>query len=480
MGEERKYNHGAKIVLIISILMIPMQLITSALISRISSEASGILGVLEIFYNAMISFFVFGGENAIIKLLTNKKTKTERKNFIIKYIFITIMIFISTIVITKIFHFDFIQKLTGQQKATSILMYVVGLLIIINNILLYYLKEEEKFSYYAFGIKLFNIGDFLSVLYITFLVKNVDIQNTLLIFMGILQLLSIVRIVLREKITYKNVGEMDQIKIEDIKFIFFLYLSTLLVFIYDKVDQIILVKTLGLSTLGGYYLIVKIVNMVKLLPNTYNSTFYPYICKYLNKESSNYIFNNILSKNLFFIFPLTIIIVLNSKLVINILFGMEYINYNFALQLLTTIILISAPTIILNNFIYALGKTKKYFQISFIAIIVQVIIIVSMIKYIGLNAILIARFVSTMMIFIFCKLYLSKMQYATELPKDYYRYSGVLLISLLITNLFRLSIVWNMILSSVILIIYMFENKNYVINNYKKIKEKFNNKKSVE
>ena len=51
MGEERKYNHGAKIVLIISILMIPMQLITSALISRISSEASGILGVLEIFYN---------------------------------------------------------------------------------------------------------------------------------------------------------------------------------------------------------------------------------------------------------------------------------------------------------------------------------------------------------------------------------------------------------------------------------------------
>ena len=298
--------------------------------------------------------------------------------------------------------------------------------------------------------------------------------------MGILQLLSIVRIVLREKITYKNVGEMDQIKIEDIKFIFFLYLSTLLVFIYDKVDQIILVKTLGLSTLGGYYLIVKIVNMVKLLPNTYNSTFYPYICKYLNKESSNYIFNNILSKNLFFIFPLTIIIVLNSKLVINILFGMEYINYNFALQLLTTIILISAPTIILNNFIYALGKTKKYFQISFIAIIVQVIIIVSMIKYIGLNAILIARFVSTMMIFIFCKLYLSKMQYATELPKDYYRYSAVLLISLLITNLFRLSIVWNMILSSVILIIYMFENKNYVINNYKKIKEKFNNKKSVE
>ena len=72
------------------------------------------------------------------------------------------------------------------------------------------------------------------------------------------------------------------------------------------------------------------------------------------------------------------------------------------------------------------------------------------------------------------------MQYKTELPKNYYRYSAVLLISLLITNLFRLSIVWNMILSTVILIIYMFENKNYVINNYKKIKEKFNNKKSVE
>lgn len=474
MSEERKYNHGAKIILIISILMIPMQLITSALISRISSEASGILGVLEIFYNAIISFFIFGGENAIIKLLTNKNTKTQKKNFIIKYIIITITIFMTTIVITKICHIDFIQKLTGQLNSTSILMYGVGLLIIVNNILLYYLKEEEKFAYYAFGIKLFNIGNFLSVIYIFFFCKNIDVQNTLLVFMGILQLLSIIIILIKEKIIYEKEEKTDKIQIENIKFIFFLYLSTLLVFVYDKIDQIILVKTLGLATLGGYYLIVKVVNMVKLLPNTYNSTFYPYICKYLNRESSNYIFNNILSKNLFFIFPLTIIIVLNSKLIINILFGMEYIQYNFTLQFLTTIILISAPTIILNNFLYALGKTKKYFQISFIAIIVQVIIIVGMIKHIGINAILIARLVSTFIIFIFCKLYLNKIQYLTKLPKIYYKYSAVLLILLVITNLLKLNIILDIILSIIILIIYMIENKNYVINNYKKIKDRFN------
>lgn len=476
MSEERKYNHGAKIILIISILMIPMQLITSALISRISSEASGILGVLEIFYNAIISFFIFGGENAIIKLLTNKNTKTQKKNFIIKYIIITSAIFVTTIVITKICHFDFIKKLTGQLNSTSIFMYGVGLLIIINNILLYYLKEEEKFSYYAFGIKLFNIGNFLSVVYIFFFCKNIDVQNTLLVFMGLLQLLSTIIILIKEKIVYQKETKEERAEkrqIENLKFIFFLYLSTLLVFIYDKIDQIILVKTLGLATLGGYYLIVKVVNMVKLLPNTYNSTFYPYICKYLNKESSNYIFNNILSKNLFFIFPLTIIIVLNSKLIINILFGAEYINYNFTLQFLTTIILISAPTIILNNFLYALGKTKKYFQISFIAIAVQVIIIISTIKYIGINAILIARFVSTFIIFIFCKLYLNKLQYSTKLPKTYYRYSAVILVSLAITNLLKLNIIFNIILSIIILIIYMIENKNYVINNYKKIKDRF-------
>ena len=134
MELERKYNKGAKIVLFISVMAIPMQLVTSALISRVSPEASGTLGVLEIFYNAIISFFMLGGETGIVKLLTNQKGITSKKNFIIKYIFLCVIFFVITTTILRLFNIDIIKVITGREAQTSILMYAVAIFIIINNI----------------------------------------------------------------------------------------------------------------------------------------------------------------------------------------------------------------------------------------------------------------------------------------------------------------------------------------------------------
>ncbi len=479
MNIEKKYNRGAKIVLFISLMAIPMQLITSALISRISSEASGALGILEIFYNVIVAFFVLGGETGIIKLLTDRREIKSKKNFISKYIVICIFFFLIVAVGLRLFKFDIIKIVTGQENSTSVLMYIVALFIIINNILLAYIKESEKFIHYAIGIKLFNLGNLLSVLYVSFIGKSADINIILLIVMGMLQLINVTFIIIKEKIFLGiTVKKHEKIDYRILKYIFFLYLSTILAFLYDKIDQIIVVNKLGLSILGGYYLIIKVVNMVKLIPNTYNSTFYPYICKQLKKENANFIFNNILSKNLLFIFPMTVLIVLNSDLIITVLFGVVYLKYGLLLQILTGIVLFSAPNVILNNFLYALEKSNKYFWISFISVLVEIMVIYCFIDKTGLVIVPISKCCANLSILILSKISLEKMGYKVKLPFKYYIYNIILIVDLIVTNMIQLSGIIYIILSLIIIGIFALNNRQYLLKILKditkKIKEKNN------
>lgn len=465
MDIERKYNKGAKIVLFISLMAIPMQLITTALISRISSEASGTLGLLEIFYNGVIAFFMLGGETGVIKLLTNESQEDKRKNFIIKYLTVCIIFFLALTVGLRLFNIDIIQLITGQEGTTSYLMYFAALFVIMNNILLAYIKESEKFIHYAIGTKLFNVGNLLAVLYVFFFAKGSNIENILFIFMATLQLFNVIYIIVKEKLFLKvNLFKREKIDLTIFKYLFFLYLSMILVFVYDKIDQIIVVNKLGLSILGGYYLVVKVVNMVKLLPNIYNSTFYPYICKTLKKENANFILNQILNKNLLFIYPLTIIVVLNSKIIISILFGEQYLSYSLILQILTSIILFSAPTQILNNFLYAIGDSKKYFIVSFISVMIQVILIISLIDKFGLIIVVIARGLSSFIVLLICMVCLNKMGYKMKFSKNYYIYSIITIIFLFITNILQLSNIIYIIITGILIAIFAIKNKDYLLN----------------
>lgn len=472
MDIERKYNRGAKLILFISIMAIPMQLLTSALISRISSEASGTLGLIEIFYNGIIALFMLGGETGIIKLLTDRTEPEKKKSFIIKYSFICAIFFLIVTVGLRLFNIDIIQSVVGQTNSTSVLMYVVALFVIMNNIMLAYIKESERFIHYAIGIKLFNLGNLLAVVYAYFIARDSNIETLLLISLGSIQFINMLYIMIKEKIFYKvKLKTEDKFNFQMIKYLFFLYLSTILVFVYDKIDQIIVVNKLGLSILGGYYLIIKVVNMVKLIPNTYNSTFYPYICKQLKKENSNFIFNNILSKNLLFIFPLAITVVLNCNLIITILFGTEYLQYGLLLQILTSIILFSAPNVILNNFLYALEKSNKYFLISFISVLLEVALIYSFIDKLGLIIVTIARACSSVIVLILCQIYLRKAGYKTKLPLDYYLYNAIVIFFLILTNVVQINNVLCIIISIVILAIFDIKNRQYILNILKHRKE---------
>ncbi|EMS70357.1 lipopolysaccharide biosynthesis protein [Ruminiclostridium cellobioparum] len=461
---ERKYNNGAKVVLLVSVLAIPLQLATSAVISRVSAEASGILGIIELFYNIIITFFLFGGETAIVKLLSDIKQPLNKKRFIVYYIRICLIYFVVFTVAFRLFGIDIIKIFVGIDENTTLSMYLAGILIIICNILLAYVKEQEHFFIYSIGTKVFNIVTFFGTLYIAVINKSNAKSNLFMsLFIGFILLL--IYLLIKNKLfNLKALFEFKRPEQKIFKYALFLHLSTIMAFIFDKADQIIIINKLGLGVLGGYYLIVKIVNMIKLIPNIYNSTFYPYICKQLNKETSNKIFGILINRNLMIIFPITVSIVMNSKLIVRVLFGPEYLDYTNILQLFTITVIISAPAIILNNYLFALGKSKQYFIISVISVVFQVSLMLPLLKYVGIEGLVIVRVVASIITISLCKLYLRKMDYEIKLSNQYYLYCSLLCILGLIIKIKNTNDLINLLITIVVLIIFCIFNRNSLLN----------------
>ena len=90
-------------------------------------------------------------------------------------------------------------------------------------------------------------------------------------------------------------------------------------------------------------------------------------------------------------------------------------------------ILFFAPNVILNNFLYALEKSNRYFMISFISVILEVVLIYSFIDELGLIIVTIAKICSAIVVLIFCQLLLKKDGYKTKLPLCYYLYNGIVI-----------------------------------------------------
>ncbi|NOU89002.1 hypothetical protein GC102_25110 [Paenibacillus sp. LMG 31460] len=456
---EAKYRKGAKVVLYISILAIPMQLLTSMIISRISAEASGTLGLVELFYNAIITFFLFGGETAIVKLLSEIKEANNKKSFILYYIGVCLGYFLIFAVVLRLLHIDIIKLIIGSDSNTSLLMYMVGVLIVIHNVLLSYQKEQEHFLSYSIGVKLFNVVTLFAIVYI-YANRSSNIDSIFYYAMMIGYVIFIPYIIFKKiKFNISNIGEIRISEYKFLKYAFFLHASTVVAFLFDRMDQMLLLNKLGVAAFGGYYLVVKIVNMVKLIPNIYTSTFYPLFCKHLKKDNASEMFNSLLSKNLLVIVPIISVVILNSKLIMQILFGDAYLAYENVLKLFMIVIVIGAPGMILNNCLFALGKSKQYFIISSISVMAQLGAMFPLMAWLGVDGLVVARGGTTILVILSCLLYLKKENYFIKLSKKYFIYSCASVVLMLFTNMVKITSSMGILATIILLSAFIIANR---------------------
>ncbi|MCI8416045.1 MAG: oligosaccharide flippase family protein [Lachnospiraceae bacterium] len=420
-NEYNVFSKGANISLIISIIFIPMQLLTAVIASRISEETSGVISITEIYYNIVVAFFYFGGETALIKLLSDYSVFTHKVKFILRYTFICLLYFTATILFFNCLGIDLIKLITASSKKTSNLMYICAVVIIVFNIVNSFVKEQCFFTQYTIGNKIYPIVTFICVI-VLLVYPNADFESLIYFVLIIFMLLSIVYFakILKEKgggLDYSNTFYMQKF----FRFSIYIHSSTIVAFIYDKIDQILVNRFLGLSILGGYYLIIKVINVVKMVPFLFNSVYYPYICKNVSKDNANGLINKLIKRNIVAIVPVSILLLLNSRLCILVLFGEIYLKYDYILLTLLFFLILSIPGQILNNLLFAVGESKTYFYISLFSVIIQVGTLFSLIQRIGLVSIIISKFLSSILIIVLCKIFLDRKGYRIKFNKEYYR-----------------------------------------------------------
>lgn len=444
-----------------SIIAIPIQLLTSALIGRVSPEAAGTLGVIELFYNAVITFFLFGGETAVIKLLSDIETEIEKKSFVLYYIIICIVFFVLTIAIFRLLRIDLIKNIISSSNDTSGLMYLIGIIIVVHNVLLAYQKEQNKFVLYSFGYRLFNFIALFATI-IIFLDRAKNYEYTFYILMGFGYSMFIIYVLKDFRFKISGIKSMLSKNNQIWGFAIFLHASTIVAFLFDRVDQIVLLNKFGITTLGGYFLIVKLSNMVKLIPNIYNSTFYLLLCKELRKDNASFFYTDLLNRNMLVIVPLSIILILNSELIIKILFGSGYLEFISVLRLFMIVIVIGAPGTILNNYLFALGKSRQFFWISSIAVTTQIILLIPLLSILGVNGLVISRGIASIIVIILCTVLLKKLGFQIIFPRRYFMYSISAIILMILSSSLVLSYLERIMFSIFLLLMFTIINRRKI------------------
>ncbi|KMM36749.1 lipopolysaccharide biosynthesis protein [Guptibacillus hwajinpoensis] len=457
-SKEVKYSKGAKIILLISLSAIPIQLLTSMLISRVSPEAAGTLGVVELFYNAIVTFFLFGGETAIVKLLSDFKGNNSKKSFILYYIGICIGYFLVFAGVLRLLNIDIIKLIIGSNSNTSFLMYVVGVLIVLHNILLSFQKEQEQFLNYSIGVKLFHFVMLFATIFI-FVNPMENMQNVFYYGMIISYILIIPVTIFQLNFSLPNIKGIKSSEYKFFKYTIFLHASTIVAFLFDRIDQILILNSLGVAVLGGYYLMFKVSTMVKLLPNIYNSTFYLYFCRELRKENANELCRSLLNRNLLVVVPIIFVVILNAGLIIQLLFGKDYLEFSNVLKIFMGIIIIGVPGMVLNNCLFALGRSKQYFVISTISVIVQLAVMFPLMSLLGVEGLVIAKGLTNVLIITMCLFYLKKEKYNIELPGNYFFYSIMAIFLILFSNLLDFSVFYEILITILFLVTYIYFNR---------------------
>ena len=466
-NEYNVFSKGANISLIISIVFIPMQLLTAVIASRISEETSGIISITEIYYNIVVAFFYFGGETALIKLLSDYSIFTHKVRFIIRYTFICLLYFLATIFFFHCFGIDLIKLITSSSEKTSILMYACAIVIIVFNIVNSFVKEQCFFTQYTIGNKIYPMVTFICVIGL-FIYPKVDFEELIYFVLIIFMLLSIVYFARILKIRGGKLDQWNTFYMQRFfQFSIYIHSSTIVAFVYDKVDQILVNRFLGLSILGGYYLIIKVINVVKMVPFLFNSVYYPYICKNVNKDNACNLINKLMKRNIVAIVPISILLLLNAKLCIRVLFGELYLKYDYVLLTLLFFLILSIPGQILNNLLFAIGESKTYFYISLFSVIIQVGTLLGLIQRLGLISIIISKYLSSVLIILLCKFFLNRKGYMIIFNNEYYRaiFVGVICVAIGFTQLnYFVSLIISILVTLVYCYVYRKDIKEIFLN----------------
>lgn len=428
ISEVKKHtNKGIKWIFVLTSLSIPIQFLISIILGRISPEALGKYALVDLFLSIILTFFLFGGETVLIRFIPDIKEQ-DKKNFIITYTGIVLIIYFVITGLVYIFNIS-TEVLFGVILPSQYIgiLVLLGLIYLIYFVLIGSLKGMLDLKASAILQK---IPILLYLFYFALMISIIKYENewSMIIYGSFLVILISLIITLIHMFKLNETGFFSKGKFkitiprEFWKYSLFVHLSTISIFFYEKIDQLIILNKFDLKVLGIYYACYKIAQFIKFMPKIINDALLPAFSSFLthdSKEDLMQYYSNSIKYNALFATLFSIVLVLLSKEVL-IIYGNEFLDYSWLVVGLALIFTMGVPGQINSNLINVEGKSHYFFAISIFTIIIQFTILFFAVDKVGLISIIISKFFAVLAGQVISTIVLRKLRPELKIPKQYY------------------------------------------------------------
>lgn len=439
----------------INLLMIPL------FSAWLSTEDYGYFDLFCTYVSLLIPFITLSSSDAIFRFSVEKEDKYEKSKYITNGLIINI---INTMLVSIIIVFIYI--ITGWKYAIPFIILLISELF--NNHLQGFMRAIKKLNVYSFSsfITTLSIAIFVTVFILKFNMGLLGIiyGYALGYFLGELVLMIITKYWTYLKFNLINIGIMKEL----IKYAYPLIPNNISWWIINVSDRTFINVFLGAAANGIYAIAYKIPNFCASIFNMFSISWQEAAVDLVNSDERNSYYNKVYNNTISTMISLCGGLLALNYFLFKFVFDIRYYDAKLYSPILISSVIFGSLTQYFGGIQISLKETKENGLTTILGAIVNVIIDLVLIKYIGLYAAALSTIIANIVICVIRYIRLKpevyfKMDKITWLYICYYLY---MLVMTYICNYFLLSL-FNLILACIMFLVI---NKEFFLKFFKKIR----------
>ncbi len=176
---------------------------------------------------------------------------------------------------------------------------------------------------------------------------------------------------------------------------FFFSATYALIFLYERIDQILILHYFDLATLGIYFVCYKMSFSVRLLSTIIVKAAYPLMSRVENNDAwpEAKLETFLLRVNYIIATVSAVGLCLGADFLLG-LYGEQYVALRSVLMIMAVTRVAAVVNLVLANIINAKGEGGQFFKISLSTVLLQVIFLVATVGFLGIKAMALSRLVA--------------------------------------------------------------------------------------
>lgn len=401
---------GAKWTIILSVIALPIAYVTNIMLGRLSPEVLGTYSLLNIFILFVASFILFGGNSVIVRFLP-QIDRDRRAPFLTSYFLVVIAIAVAAMAIMFFFP-QILELLLGENLPEGDLSHLLIILVPVVTlffIFVYTLNALMEIKTSVILRQAIVYGNFVVFLALFFFARTFFSEHASAIIWGFSLALYIVMALLswlltRKKMRIAGKGNPSPTKLEPYLpagfwgFSLFVHASSIVYFVYDKVDQLFVVHYFNVGELGLYYAVLQTALLIRFIPMLIGNVLLPTFSNLIASNDTELIhkgYQEAVKYTTLLTVVASLCCIFFSKEILG-LFGAAYVGNHLMLVTLAIFFGVTSMGGINSSLVIAKGRAGWYLGLQIIMVSVQLMLTFYLIEPFGVIGAALAKGVAVL------------------------------------------------------------------------------------